>query len=263
MGKKYEEAKIDWKNAVTDRDEKKEIYEAAKTALTEAQNALKNYEDSQETVIAIFLIEMLKANPDIDVLEECISKLNSMIIELGTDVNIIDNYSELVETTQTLTVVVKDYIYLVQAKSNDDDTGIAYLMEHVMDDMTVPNPTSESFETDYSSWRTTWNSKLNALENLIQRLPKFSVNEKKELGDTVINLELLEEYDINDKMNALDELRRSKVSDINVIEKAVFLLFSKYWFTAWFSLGFSLFFDISSLLAGLFIYGIQKKKSTA
>lgn len=257
--KKYKEAKINWENAVIERDEKKDIYKAARIALTEAQNVLKNYKDSQETVIAKFLLEMLKANPDIDMLEEYISKLNSMIVELGADVNVIDNYSELVEITQTLTVVVKDYTSLVQVKSNDD-MGIEYLMEHVMDDMAVPDPALESFETDYSFWRTTWNSKLNDLENLIQHLPKFSENLKKQLGDTVIDVELLEEYDINDKMNTLDELRRSKVSDINVIEKAVSLLFGKYWFVAWFSLGFALFFDMSSLLAGLFIYGMQKKK---
>ncbi|MFQ6865634.1 hypothetical protein [Blautia sp.] len=261
--KKYEAAKADWENAVADREAKKDIYEAAKTALTEAQNALKNYKDSQETVIAEFLLEMLKANPNTDVLEECISELNSAIVDLGTNVDIVDNYSELVEITQTLTVVVKDYTSLVQLISNDDDTGIKYLMEHVMDDMVIPDPTSESFEIDYSSWRTAWYSKLNNLENLIQHLPKLSENEKKELGDTVINTELLEEYDVNDKMNTLAELRRKKVSDINVIEKVFFLLFGKYWFIAWFSLGLAVFFDISSLLAGLFIYGIRKKKSTA
>ncbi len=261
--KKYEAAKADWENAVTDRETKKDIYEAAKTALTEAQNALKNYKDSQETVIAEFLLEMLKANPDTDVLEECISELNSAIVDLGTNVDIVDNYSKLVEITQTLTVVVKDYTSLVQLISNDDDTGIKYLMEHVMDDIVIPDPASESFEIDYSSWRTTWYSKLNNLENLIQQLPKLSENEKKELDDAVINAELLKKYDINDKMNTIAELRRSKVSDINVIEKACFLLVGKYWFTAWFSLGLALFFDISSLLAGLFIYGIRKKKSTA
>ena len=103
------------------------------------------------------------------------------------------------------------------------------------------------------------------MENLIQKLPlpRFSEKKSEGSGDTIINVELLEEYDANEKINTLDELRRSKISDINVIEKATFLLFGRYWFTAWFSLGFAFFLDISSLLAGLFIYGIRKKKSTA
>lgn len=260
---KYETAKEDWKTAVGDRDSGKKNYEDAKIALTKAQNALKNYKDSQETVIAKFLLEMLKADADPNVLKEYISKLNSMIVELGTDVDVVDNYGELVATTQTLTVVVNDYISLVQAASNDDDTGVKYLMEHVMDDIVIPDPTSESFETEYSSWRNTWYLKLNNLENLIQHLPKSSENERKELRDTVIDVELLEKYNINDKMNTLDKLQRSKSSDINVIEKVVCLLFGRYWFTAWFSLGIAVFFDISSLLAGLFIYGIRKRKSRA
>ena len=71
------------------------------------------------------------------------------------------------------------YISLVQLQSNDNDTGITYLMEHVMDDMVIPDPTSKTFEIDYSSWRTKWYSKLSNLENLIQLLPKLSENEKK------------------------------------------------------------------------------------
>lgn len=258
--KKYETAKSDWETAVSDREVKKDKYEAAKTALTEAKNALKNYKDSQETLIAGFLLEMLKVNPDTDMLEEYISELNSAIVDLGTNLDIVDNYSELVEITQTLTVIVKDYTSLVQLMSNDDDTGIKYLMEHVTDDILIPDPTSESFENDYSSWKTAWYSKLYNLENLIQHIPKLSEDEKKELDDTVINTELIDGYDINEKMDTLAELRRNKVSDINVIEKVFFLLFGKYWFIAWFSLGLAVFFDISSLLAGLFIYGIRKKK---
>src|SRR5699024_7879451 len=132
---------------------------------------------------------------------EYISELNSAIVDLGTNLDIVDNYSELVEITQTLTVIVKDYTSLVQLMSNDDDTGIKYLMEHVTDDILIPDPTSESFENDYSSWKTAWYSKLYNLENLIQHIPKLSEDEKKELDDTVINTELIDGYDINEKMD--------------------------------------------------------------
>ena len=98
------------------------------------------------------------------------------------------------------------------------------------------------------------------MENLIQHLPEFSESEKVELGTTILNTELLENYNINDKIDEIDELRRSKVSDISVIAKTVSLLFSKYYGIAWFSLGLAVFFDIASLLAGLFIYGVSKSK---
>ncbi len=256
--KKYEVAKKEWENAIAKEEEKSDIYETARRELTEAKNVLKNYKDSQETVIAEFLLEMLRPTPNPDVLEEYISKMNKMIVELETDVNILDDYSELVERTQTLIQIVKNYISLVRSQSSGD-INIEYLLKNKMDDVVIPDPKSKSFNKEYSSWSAIWNSKINSLENLIQNLPKFSENMSQELKDTVVNTEFLEKYNGNDKIKILDELRRSKISDINVIEKVSFLLLGKYKFTAWFSLGLAIFFDVSSLLAGLFIYGIQKK----
>ena len=202
---------------------------------------------------------MLKPSPSPEALEGYINELNAMLVDLDGNVAIIENYSKLVETTQTLTTVVKDYITLVHATENGSDNNIAYLMDHVMDDIVIPNPKSESFESDYNKWRKDWEIKLNTLENMIQNLPNFSENKKTHLENTLIDIELLSNYKINDKMNIIDELRRNKISDINVIEKASSLLFGKYRFSAWCSLALALFFDLSSLLAGLIIYGIRKK----
>lgn len=129
-----------------------------------------------------------------------------------------------------------------------------------MDDTMAPDPKSKSFDSDYIDWRKNWETRLNTLENVIQHLPKFLESEKAGLKESPINVELLSNYKSNDKMHTIDELRRNKVSDINVIEKASSLLFGRYRFTAWFSFALALFFDLSSLLAGLFIYGIQKKQ---
>ena len=73
-------------------------------------------------------------------------------------------------------------------------------------------------------------------------------------------IEFIHAFDSEEeKMDILDELQRNKVSDINIIEKVCSLLFGKYRFIAWFSLALAVFFDLSSLLAGLFIYGISKR----
>lgn len=256
---KYTSAKTNWKEAEKDLENKKNAYENVKKTLTEAKKELDAYKDSKEKIIAEFLMEMLKANPNPDVLEQYMTELNNTIAELGTNDDVVENYSELVASTQTITAVVKDYLSLVEATS-DKTVGINAIMKEIGEEMEIPNPDSKTFEKEYSSWKKEWHTKLSNLENLIQHLPEFSKSEKEELGNTIVNTELLENYNINDKIDELDELRRSKVSDINIIVKTVSLLFSKYWGIAWFSLGLAVFFDIASMLAGLFIYGVSKRK---
>ena len=255
---KYTSAKTNWKEAEKNLENKKNAYENAKNTLTEAKKELDGYKDSKEKIIAKFLMEMLKANPNPDVLEQYMTELNNTIAELGTNDDVVGNYSELVASTQTITAVVKDYLTLVEAIS--DKVGINAIMKEIGGEIEIPDPDSETFEKEYSSWKKEWHIKLSNLENLIQHLPEFSESEKVELGTTILNTELLENYNINDKIDEIDELRRSKVSDISVIAKTVSLLFSKYYGIAWFSLGLAVFFDIASLLAGLFIYGVSKSK---
>lgn len=258
--KKFDEAKSAYEALKVVRDQKKNEFEAAKTALNDVKKAVKNYKKAQDTVIAEFLLEMLKPSPNTVVLKEDINALNTMIVELGESGSIVDNYSDLVGKTQTLTVVVKDYIVLVDAANNNDKNSVAYLLEHVVDDVVVPDPSSESFSDEVVLWRKGWETKLNTLENVIQHLPKFSENEKAYLADGLINVELLANYNASERMDEIDKLRRDKISDINVIEKAWSLLTGKYKFTAWFSLGLALFFDLCSLMAGLFLFWIQKKE---
>lgn len=257
--KKHESAKADWEEAQKNLIDKKEAYESAKSMLHIAQNNLANYKDSQGKIISDFLTEILKVNPDKKVLEEYITKLNDRMIELGTENTMIENYGKLMETTQTLVVIVKDYINLVEAES-DETTGIDVMMKHMSDKITIPDPDSKEFETEYSEWKTVWSSKISNLENVIQQLPEFSESEIRQLKSTIVDTKLLENYNVNEKINILDDVRRSKVSDINIIEKIWALLWGKYRFIAWFSLGLAIFFDIASLLAGLFIYGISNRK---
>lgn len=266
----YEKAKKNWENAKLVRDEKEDAYEMASRNQEKAQAALKAYKDSKETIIAGFLLEMLKAEPDPEEMEKRIFELNESVIALGTEANLSGNFSKLVESTQKLTMAVEDYVTMSHVLSGDGQgvlgqAGIEYMREHVADDIAVPDPQKSSFETEYDSWRKTWASRLDGLKNLIQRLPRFSEGMKNELrgSEALVDISLLEKYVINDKLAILEELNRRKLSDINVMEKAFLLLFGKYWITAWISLFLALFLDVSSLLAGLFIYGIRDRKSEA
>lgn len=258
--KKYDEARGDWETEKGNLGGKQKNYENAKNALTEAQSVLENYKDPQEKIIAEFLLEMLNVNPDPTILESYIEELNNRITELKTNTDIIGNYSGLVADTQVLTVLVKNYVFWVK-ETSENDSEINTMLGELGKEIQIPDPDSQTFNEQYASWEETWQNRINCLENLIQELPQFFESQKKELKNTVINTELLSEYNANEKMSILDELRRSKVSDINVIEKVCSLLFGKYRGIAWFSLGLAVFFDISSLLAGLFIYGLSKKKA--
>ena len=76
----------------------------------------------------------------------------------------------------------------------------------------------------------------------------------------VINFASLREYDAKTLAKEIDNLMRAHLSEINVMERACNLLLSSYPFLAWFSLAIALFLDISSLLAGLFIYFASASK---
>lgn len=262
--RKKEEAQEELKEARKILKENKEKRDTAKKNLTKAKNDVENYKKTQDTIITEFLLEMLKATPSIEVLEQDIKDLNDTIVELGESDSIVQNYADLVGRTQTLTIVVKDYISLINASKAKGENSIEYLLEHVMDDVIPPDPSQqqESFSKDCLIWRNSWNIKLNALENIIQHLPRFSRAEKERLSDSMIDIDILSHYVADDKIEEIEMLRRTKVSDINIIEKVSALLVGKYWFTAWFSLALAIFFDVSSLLSGLFIYGVSKNANT-
>lgn len=258
----YNTAEREWNEANEKKQSAYISYENAKNALDKAKSALEDYNNSQETIIASFLVEMLKPTPDSKVLQDYISKLNNKILDMSKKDNIIKEYSEIVEMTQELTITVNNYISLVEMQSSsskNSTTSIKTLRKNISTNIAIPSPTEKSFSKDYSVWQNKWHSRLNDLENLIQQLPRLSKGDKKLLDTTVINIDLLENYNINENIETINQLRRNKISDINVVEKAVSLLFGKYWFAAWFSLILAVFFDISSLLAGLFIYGIHEK----
>ena len=79
-------------------------------------------------------------------------------------------------------------------------------LEHVMDNVVAPDPSSESFSDEVVVWRKGWETKLNTLENVIQHLPKFSENEKAYLADGLIDVEFLANYNASERMDEIDKL---------------------------------------------------------
>lgn len=254
---KYQSATNNWNAAITRRNTKKSEYEKAAQAYVDAQNAVKYYHESSQTVVTNLLAEMLKETPDTDTLNTYITSLNTDILDKETFSNTTGDYAKLVEYTQELSILISDYTKL-QNYLHDSD-GIEYLANHPIN-TTIPDPKGKKYFKKYAEWKNSWNSNLSKLNNIIQNLPTISNSEKKRLhNNSAINSDLLENYIPTQKSEEITALRRNKFSDINVIEKSLHLLTGKYRLAAWFSLALAIFFDLSSLLAGLFLYGIQKK----
>lgn len=257
---KYQTAANNWNAAITRRDTKKSEYEKAVQTYVDAQNAVKYYHQSSQTLVTNLLAEMLKETPDPDTLNTYITDLNTDILNNETFNNTTDDYAKLVEYTQELSILISDYTKLQNYL--DDSVKMEDLAKRSTT-IAIPDPKSKTYYKQCKKWKTTWNKKLSKLNNIIQNLPTFSKSEKNRLRNTsVINSDFLETYIPTQKSEDITTLRRNKFSDINVIEKVLNLLTGKYRIIAWFSLALAIFLDLSSLLAGLFLYGIQKKSTS-
>ena len=253
---KYQSATNNWNAAITRRDTKKSEYEKAVQAYVDAQNAVKYYHESSQTLVTNLLAEMLKEAPNPDTLNTYITNLNTDILDKES-FNNTDDYAKLVEYTQKLSILISDYTklqnYLHDSVKIENSTTIA-----------IPDPKAKTYHKQYKKWKNTWNKKLSKLNSIIQNLPTISSSEKERLhNNSAIDSDLFETYIPAQKSEELTALKRNKFSDINVIEKTLNLLTGKYRMIAWFSLVLAIFFDLSSLLAGLFLYGIQKKSVPA
>lgn len=204
---------------------------------------------------------MLKETPDPDTLNTYITNLNTDILDKETFNKTTDDYTKLVEYTQELSILISDYTKL-QNYLHDSD-GIESLADHSVN-IAVPDPKEKNYSQKYAKWKNSWNNNLSKLNNIIQNLPTISNSEKERLyNNSAIDNDFFETYIPTQKSEEITALKRNKFSDINVIEKALNLLTGKYRMIAWFSLVLAIFFDLSSLLAGLFLYGIQKKSVPA
>lgn len=118
-------------------------------------------------------------------------------------------FSEISTTCWHGTITVNNYISLVEMQSSstkNSTTSIKTLRKKISTNIAIPSPTEKSFSKDYSVWQNEWHSRLNNLENLIQQLPQLSKGDKKLLDTTVINIDLLENYNINENIETINTL---------------------------------------------------------
>ena len=241
--------------------------QAAKSILDQAKAALDNYIPSTRSVVNGILSELL--NPDMS--SDRINKLEKLMGDLYNSVmlleeNDVNNYSSIVYRTQLLEVTLDDYIMLQIVQGNGDNSGVN--LDTIKQDLEktlveVPKYDSSGYDSEEcEEWRNTWNKRIAALEMILKNLPTFAIDYTEGLSDldNVVDVELLSSFADLGIVDNMSDLARRYISGVNPIEEACQLLRSEYSTLAWFSAFFAVFLDVSSLLAGIFVYYIIEIK---
>ncbi len=253
--KKIRDKKEDEKNNAKDVwDDALVAYTKANNNFIDAENAVNNYKPSENEIIKEFLSELLKEEPNEKIIESDMSALSDMISVFGNSEIDSHQFSDIVQKTKALSVTIEQLKSLTTKKNNLLERD--YLLEEV-------ELISSVDET--SDWKKVWQEKFNNLKILVEDIPSYAKSNSVYLENTTIDIDLLENYDSSEKIDILNQSERLYLSDINKIEKSLKSLRkaygNKYIFNACFSAILALFFDLTALLVGLFIYYYEKDNS--
>ena len=238
--------------------------ESANQSVTDAQQKVENYKPSTDNLVAKILSDFLKRKEQAESIDISMDELISYIADLGRNNAIPKNYTELVHIVHNLNNTVNQYMKL-RGTSNDDSAEKLYkeLERRLEDNIKIPDPQrKESFQEEKNTWIEGWIERYQLLKDLIWRMPTYSSYNLNDLDRTLVDKEFLMNYNPEKRINELNDLERKKLTDINVMERAFLLLFSKYKMTAWISFLIAFGLDISSLLAGAIIYWMDKSSET-
>ena len=262
----FQNERVEYEAAREELTEAIQNEQAAKTILDHAKSALDNYIPSTSSVVNVILSELL--NPDITSdgikkLKDLMGDLYNSVLLMEDDVN---DYSSIVYRTQLLEVTLDDYIMLQEVLGNGDTSDVS--LETIKEDLqstliSVPKFNSSGYDgEECEEWKNSWNERIVALEMILKNLPTFSEDYTENLDDVdnVVDVELLSSFADLEIVDSVSNLARRYISGVNPIEEACQLLRSEYSTLAWFSALFALFLDVSSLLAGVFVYYIKEIK---
>lgn len=141
-------------------------------------------------------------------------------------------------------------------------------MENILKSLEIPridftlNGTDISTTEELHNWRNSWYKLLNELKNIIRNCP--IQNELTLAADTpngTENIKLLPSVMLPNKnfkresfINTISEIERAYLANLNIIEKSLNLLTSKYKYMARFSLVSAILLDLIGGLMGIFLY---------
>lgn len=245
--------------------------ESAEKEETEAHNAYKiaqsnvdGYKPSSGTLVSTILAELLKTNPETSKIENAMNGLMEYIVNLGEASAIPSNYTQIVKQSQSVNTTINQYIKLCgttgEGTTEESAKALAERLKNQMNNSEpIPNPDNkESFQEELSSWRNEWKKKYNDLQALIMLVPTYSEDELEGIGESVVDTNILINYQPEKLSDSLNDTAREKLTDINVMERAFLRLFRKYRITAVMSIIIAFGLDISSLFAGIITFWMEK-----
>lgn len=269
---------VRWRDSATYAEEKaaydraNEKLEAAKKETTSAEatlnqieQALVNYKPSADTVVHELLLESLKTEPNQETLSSQMTALNDLILQNDEEAINSVKFADIVSETQELSIAVDNYqtIKLIQSQDGTNN-DISDLKAGLLNsNIAIPVPGAKEFEADKTAWGNYWKERFNVLEELIGSIPNVSDSTITNLqgAEEIVDTQMLLQFDTRKTADEISKISRSNLENINAIERAVRLLFQNdFPALAIFSMLFALFLDISSLLAGLFIYLVSESK---
>lgn len=250
----------------------------ARAARDEANNAVKQFKPSADASIHALLAEFLSDSLNETTIQNYLTQLLETVLNLGEsgNGNGYNNYAEIVAQSQALNLTINKFLQARSLlngtiKSRGETTSSTNAnnlvsISKIKDDLRnnvieIPDPTSsnsEILDKQKDMWASTWRNRIDVLDLIIKSAPRYSSSNNNG-SEAIINVQLLSDYSPDEMSNHLQDLMRWDLTRINAVERACGLLFRDYPLLAWFSALFALFFDLASLLAGLFAYLVSKK----
>lgn len=251
---KYLAAQEAYEETLNDVSEAQKGVNSANSKLQKAEQALEDWKKTDAAITSGLLVELLSDSPNPETLSGEMALLMDRVTQLGESGNIPSNFAAIVQKTQVLQTTLQHYTILREIHTADKITTLSDAM--AASSITIPSPSSATFNEDRLNWQKFWQIQYGELKKLVKQLPDYDASHSEYLADNWINTNLLESYDKDQLMAQIDGLLRNCATDINVIERSVNLIRGEYPFAAIFSAIIAAFLDLSSLLAGLFLYGI-------
>jgi len=254
--------KRDYETAENDLLTAKVEENAALIALNTAERELSEYVPPLSDFVHDLLAETLKPSPDPQGLQDAINGIADGVVKISEQGRVA-GFTDAVSTTQKIMAAIDDYQTLEALQEADAEINIEGLKsEFLHEPVLVPVPDTAGFAHQKDLWETEWKGRFSSLETIVGRVPKFSQEAISEIEDVnaFVNTETLMRFDAERINRKIDRLVRRDLANINLIERACGLLVGNFPALARFSLLFALFLDSASLLAGLVIYFITRRR---
>lgn len=230
-----------------------------KTAISTTNNSIKSLKREQQnnssnkisSAKQNLLLEMNKDKPNLNQIEIYANQIYEAIISQN-----ISSKSFDIKDYYNFKNAVSQYRTFQRLKSDIESFLIS--LENPRISFTL-DETNIHDESELHTWKNNWYEILNNLKNIIRSCPLPSELSITPEESDVAKSNQLTAYPFDDfsseaMITTISEIERAYLADLNIIEKTLDLLASKYKYMAWFSLIFAILLDLIGALIGIFLY---------